>query len=132
MIRFISIVSVIFLVGCATYRESRKQDLFEIASHAYEQTLLWGRYSVANSFRKVQATDRQVVNLEKLRKIKVTSYELLDKTISEDRSRVHQTVEIKYYNIERMLETTLVDKQVWEYDPEDKGWYLLSGLPDFK
>lgn len=77
-------------------------------------------------------TQRQAVNLKKLRKTKVTSYELLDREISKDKLLARQSVEIKYYKLDSMIEKTLIDTQVWEYDREEKTWRLQGGLPDFK
>ena len=43
-----------------------------------------------------------------------------------------QAIGIRYYHTERLKEKSLVDRQKWKYDEEDKTWYLESGLPDFK
>jgi hypothetical protein len=63
----------------------------------------------------------------------VTSYELHTTIkVSKDMSLVNQTVEIKYYNLDHMIEKTIVDKQLWKYYAEEKAWYLQSSLPNFK
>jgi len=31
-----------------------------------------------------------------------------------------------------LIEKTLIDDQMWEYDDTEKAWYLRSGLPDFR
>jgi hypothetical protein len=41
-------------------------------------------------------------------------------------------VEIKYYNINTLVEKSLVHQLKWEFDSEKKKWYLRSGFPDFK
>lgn len=77
-------------------------------------------------------TQQQAVNFKKLQKTKVTSYELLNRKISKDKLLARQTVEIRYYNLDSMIEKTLIDKQAWEYDKGEKTWRLQGGLPDFK
>ncbi len=62
----------------------------------------------------------------------MTSYELISRNISKDKLLARQTVEIKYYNLDSMIEKTLIDAQVWEYNREEKTWLLQNGLPDFK
>ncbi len=133
MTKYVLSFCVLLFIGCATFGEKKQQNLFEIASHAYEQAILLGKYEIANGFRKVQASEKQVLTFERLKKIKVTSYELLTTIkVSKDMSLVNQTVEIKYYNLDYMTEKTIVDKQLWKYYAEEKTWYLQSGLPNFK
>jgi hypothetical protein len=98
----------------------------------YEKAMRWGDYQVVGSVMKMQGTDRQNPNLKKLEKIKVTSYQLIDSHMSEDKLRAHQTVEIKYFNTNCLIVKNLIDKQLWKYDEKEKAWYLQSGLPDFK
>ncbi len=132
MTKYVLSFCILLLIGCATSPEGKQQDLFAIASHAYERAILLGKYELANGFRKVQASEKQVLNFKRLKKIKVTSYELLAIKVSKDKSLVNQIVEIKYYNLDHMIEKTIVNKQLWKYYAEEKAWYLQSGLPNFK
>ncbi len=122
---------VLLLIGCTTFAVRKQQEQFEIASHVYEQALLLGKYEVANGFRKEQASGNKPLNFERLRKIKVTSYELRAIKVTKDKSLVNQTVEIKYYHLDYLIEKTIIDKQRWKYNSVEKRWYLQSGLPDF-
>jgi hypothetical protein len=99
---------------------------------AYERALCWGDYQVVPSLMKMQGTDRQNTDLKKLENIKVTSCQLLDMQISEDKLRVHQAVKINYFNTDSLIVKSLIDKRLWEYDEKQKTWYLQSDLPDFK
>jgi hypothetical protein len=132
MAKYILIFYVLLLSGCASLEEKNQQGLFETTTRAYEKALLLGKYEVASSFRKVQASEKQSVNFDRLKKIKVTSYELLTVKVSADQSLVNQTVEIQYYHINYFIEKTIVDNQLWKYYPEEKLWFLESNLPDFK
>lgn len=122
---------VLLLIGCTTFAARKQQEQFEIASHVYEQALLLGQYEIANGFRKVQDSDNKTFDLERLKKIKVTSYDLRAIKASKDNSLVKQTVEIKYYHIDYLIEKTIIDNQQWKYDTAEKRWYLHGGLPDF-
>jgi hypothetical protein len=132
MMKYILGVCIFLFIGCATVSETKKQDLFEITSHSYKQALLFGRYEAASGFRKVQPSGLQAINFKQLKKIKVTNYELITIKVSKEKSLIHQTVEIRYFNRDYMIEKTLVDNQLWRYDAEDNAWYLESGLPDFQ
>jgi hypothetical protein len=105
---------------------------FEDISYAYGQAIRWGDYEMANGFIKKQETDQEVLNDDKFDKIRVTSYELLNSNPSEDKLRVHQDVKITYFKVNQMIEKTLIDRQLWEYDETEKAWYLQSGTPDFR
>jgi len=123
----------LFLItGCASLSEVKQEELFETASFSYEQALVFGKYEAAHSFTKVAAQEEHVTDLKRLKKIKVTAYELIALKVSKDRNIVNQRVEIRYYYLDSMVEKTIIDNQLWRYEPEETIWYLESGLPDFK
>ena len=65
----------------------------------------------------------------RLKTFKVTAYEIRKVKFLDDMSRADQTVAIRYYKIDELIEQTIVDQQTWVYDPQEKIWYLQSGLP---
>ncbi len=131
MVKCLSIC-VLLLVGCAAFQEKWRMADFEDVSSAYEQAIRWGNYEVAEGFTKVEEADQKGSNLDKFKKIRVTSYELLNTSTSEDKLRVRQSVKINYYDTDHLIERSIIDKQVWGYDETEESWYLQSGLPDFK
>ena len=132
MAKYVLSLCILLLVGCATYQGLSRLSSLESTSKAYDKAMRWGEYQLASSFIKTQETDGQSLDLKKLENIKITSYKPIEKNTSEDKLQAHQTVEIKYYNTDYLIEKTLIDKQLWEYDEEQKAWYLQSALPDFK
>lgn len=113
-------------------KESRQQNSFDMAANTYKQSILLGKYHVADGFHKAHPSDQQPRDFKRLKKIRVTSYDLTSVRVSQDGLIVNQTVEISYYNIDNMLEKTLTDSQIWEYDAESKTWNLHSEFPDFR
>lgn len=97
----------------------------------YENAIRWGYYQVAQSYRKVREKE-QPPDYKKLKEFKVSTYEVIKKDMSEDKMRLQQTVEIKYYHINFLIEKTLINELLWVFDVEEKKWYLHSKLPDFK
>jgi len=118
--------------ACASLSGVKQEELFETASYSYEQALLFGKYEAAHSFTKVEPPKKHITDLKRFKMIKVTSYELIALKVLEDRNIVTQRVEIRYYFLDSLVEKTIVDNQLWKYYPEEKTWYLESGLPDFK
>lgn len=120
------------ITGCASLSEVKQEELFETASFSYEQAIFFGKYEAAHSFTKVSTPEEHVTDFKRLKKIKVTSYELIALKVLEDRNIVNQRVEISYYFLNSLVERTIIDNQLWKYYPEEKIWYLESGMPDFK
>ena len=81
---------------------------------------------------KKSASDQLPVEIESLKQIKVTSYKLLDRNILESKETAEQKVEIRFYNIDRLIEKTIIDNQTWIFDRDLENWFLSSGLPDFQ
>ena len=86
------------IVGCAALQERSRLSKLETTLDAYERALCWGDYQVVASFMKTQGTDRQNPDLKKLENIKVTSCQLINMQMSEDKLRVHQAVNINYFH----------------------------------
>jgi len=125
---------VFLLIGCSAVelvKEKTRMDRFADRTRSYSQAIRWGQWYVAKSFVK----DPEVADLTDvgvLKKFQVISYDLLDADVSDDKTEAMQAIGIKYYHAERLKEKSLVDRQEWKYDEEDKTWYLKTGLPDFK
>ena len=128
---FISIC-ILLIPGCATIREYEQQESFDKTADAYSVALRWGNFEVANGFRTQKADDQYTPDYAYLKNIRVTYYELKAVTVSSDSTMVQQTVEIKYYHIDELVEKELYDLQLWKYDSEEKKWRLHSKLPDFR
>jgi hypothetical protein len=105
---------------------------FSEVSKAYGEAILWSHYEAANLYRKSGAAAGETTDFEKLKNIKVAMYDVMQVDLSEDKRRVNQVVEIKYYKLDNMIIKTVRDEQLWEYDSDEDRWYLSSGLPQFK
>lgn len=125
---------VFLLAGCSAVeimKEKNRMDRFADRTKSYGQAIRWGQWYVARAFVK----DPEVASLsdvEALKKFQVISYDLIDADVSDEKTQAMQAIGIRYYHTERLKEKSLVDRQAWKYDEEDKTWYLESGLPDFK
>ena len=133
MHRFIyPILLVLSLSGCAAVDDSKKTITYDKALWQYETAIRWVDFSTANSLRRLEDSSAYTPDPNTLRNIKVTSYKVINKTESEDHAEVRLTVEIIYYNDRSMKLATIIDNQVWKYDPAIKGWYITTPLPPFK
>ena len=72
------------------------------------------------------------ISRDTLKRIRVTSYETMNMTASDNNATMHIDVEIVYYNEDTMKLVTLTDNQIWKYDPDNKSWYITTPLPAFR
>ena len=131
-LRCFLVMSIVFIIGCASYGERKQLDMLEERTGNYETALRWGRYEMATAFIKNNVTANTTDNLEGLNQIKITSYQLLGRNVLENNDEAEQKVEIRFYNIDNLIEKTIIDKQTWVFDNDRGNWFLSSGLPDFQ
>ena len=133
MHRFIyPILLVLSLSGCAAVDDSKKTITYDKALWKYETAIRWVDFGTANSLRRLEDSSAYSPDLKTLQHIKVTSYNVVNKVMSEDHAEVRLAVEIVYYNDRSMKLITIIDNQIWKYDPAIKGWYITTPLPPFK
>ena len=125
-------MSIALIIGCASYGERKQMDMLEQRTGNYETALRWGRYELARAFIKSKGTDQVKDNLDGLKQIKITSYKLLGRNFLENKEEAEQKVEIRFYNMDNLIERTIIDHQTWIFNYDLENWFLSSGLPDFK
>lgn len=127
-----SVLLALSMSGCAAVDDSKKTITYDKALWKYETAIRWVDFSTANSLRRLEDNTAYTPDPQTLRQIKVTSYTVINRTDSEDHSEVRLTVEIVYYNEGSMKLATIIDNQIWKYDPAIKSWYITTPLPPFK
>jgi len=124
------------LSGCSAVGsavdDSKKTITYDKAMWKYETAIRWVDFGTANSLRRLEDQSAYTPDLATLQHIKVTSYTVKQKTVSEDNAKVQLAVEIIYYNDQTMKLVTIIDNQTWKYDPVIKDWYITTPLPPFK
>lgn len=127
-----SVLLALSLSGCASVDASKKTITYDKAMWKYETAIRWVDFGTANSLRRIEDQSAYTPDLSTLQHIRVTSYTLKQKTVSEDNSQAQLAVEITYYNDQTMKLVTIIDNQIWKYDPVIKDWYISTPLPPFK
>ena len=127
-----SVLLALSLSGCAAVDDSKKTITYDKALWKYETAIRWVDFGTANSLRRLEDSSAYSPDLKTLQHIKVTSYNVVNKVMSEDHAEVQLAVEVVYYNDRSMKLITIVDNQVWKYDPAIKNWYITTPLPPFK
>ena len=131
MIKYLSCILILIIAGCASISNQQKLSILDESTRTYGNAIRWSYFELADSFRKEQHRSAQETDFSGLKKIRITSYEVLSRNMSENSIQAVQTVEIKFYYLSDMIEKTVIDKQEWKYDINDEKWYLNSNLPHF-
>lgn len=125
------LVITVVLIGCATISEQSRMTEFEKISRRYKALVLLSEFEAAYMFTDTENMIEDV-NLDALKKIKVTDYALKSYYISNDRLEINQSVKMEYHWLDIYRVRTILDKQVWKYDEEKETWVLQTGLPRFE
>ena len=132
ILRCCLVIAMALILGCASYGERKQLDMLEQRTGNYETALRWGRYELASAFIKSKENAHVTVNLDGLKQIKITSYKLLGRNLLANNVEAEQKVEIRFYNMDNLIERTIIDHQTWIFNYDVENWFLTSGLPDFK
>ena len=99
---------------------------------SYEGTIRWGRIAAAYDFLKPDPANPVEIP-EGLEQIRVTGYERLSAVvpIDEDRHRFRVVAAIRYVHLDRQVERSVTDQQVWEWDAEATRWWRVNPIPAF-
>ena len=68
-----------------------------------------------------------------LENIEVSQYLVVSPPVLVTKTKATQTVGISYILVNRQIEHSLVDQQIWERKDEDsREWYRTNPIPEFK
>jgi hypothetical protein len=125
-------LSLLYLsAGCAVFSEQYKKDEYDRTIYAYETALQLSDFHAICQLVDPAAMSKKAC-LECFGDNKVASYKLTGMTISEDRQKVHQEIEVEYYPNDNIVLKRIQFSQSWAYRPDSKKWILENGPPDFK
>lgn len=122
---------LILTLAAPALAKSREKILVETL-RTYAATIRWGAIEQAESF--IDPTYRAThpltqLELDRYKQVRFTAYN--DRAaIPVSDNEVRQTVEIGIVNVNTQEARTVIDQQVWTYNPKTKVWLLSSGLPD--
>ncbi len=124
-------VLILALAASPALAKSREK-ILEETLRTYAATIRWGSIEQAESFvdpKYREAHPLTQLELDRYKQVRITAYN--DRiAIPVNDNEVRQTVEIGLVNVNTQEARTIIDQQVWKYDPKAKVWLLASGLPD--
>jgi len=124
------LLSILLLSGCAT--DKRNQALTNTLN-AYAGVVRWGDFGNALQFvdPKVRAEHPPTpLQMSRFEQYRVTGYDDGSGPSPGAENEVRQAVAISMVNNNTQAELTVIDRQIWHYDPATNHWWLMTGLPD--
>jgi uncharacterized protein YceK len=124
------VLAVALLGGCGTIKN--QQTLLQNTLEAYAAVIRWGNFDEAAAFVDPDILKEHPISaldIERYRQVRVTGY-LEQKAMPVGENEVRQLVEIGLVNVNSQSARSIVDRQLWRWDPKIKRWWLVSGLPD--
>lgn len=119
----------LLLTACATLKD--RIDQLEQVQRDYEGAVRWGHFDSAYAMHR-SADGSVPTPSQRLNNYKVTSYQVLSRSVADDKNAAEQTVQIKYYNADYLRERTLTLQQHWRYDAPTHTWLVTSAPPEFE
>ena len=98
----------------------------------YEAAVRWGNPQQAYGFLKPELAEQTPLP-QGLENIEVSQYVVVNPPVLLTKTKATQTVGISYILVNRQIEHSLVDQQMWEREDEDsREWYRTNPIPEFK
>lgn len=127
----IAVVAVAALLAACGGVGSEKNKMEETL-YLYAGAVRWGEVEQIIAFHDpdvLEESPPSELELERWRQLRVTGYRSRAREPQPDGSIV-QFAQIEFMNRHTLTTSSLVDREVWRYDDDDKRWWLVSGLPD--
>ena len=124
------VIALSFGVLAACVGSGAKEDELVLTVRSYENNVRWSRMDRAYDAVKTDSGPRRPP--ASLDNIRVTAYEQTEPIRPAGEKRYTVTAKISYVQIDRQVERTLTDHQVWEWDEDGKRWVRTNPIPAFK
>ncbi len=127
----LALTMTLALGACETVKATKRVDALDDTTKTYGQLLRWGEYGDAVKFVVLRKGQPKEVDLNALKDIRVSSYEITSVTMTPDQKGATVTAVMNFYDERSSVIHILEDVQVWWYSDEGQHWLLDSELPDF-
>jgi len=131
-IKWLCVALITMLTACAHVTEQKKHEHLEARQKLFMKALRWKSYETAASVIRFRNPARQLAPIDGLKRITVTSYDLLGSVPNTEDGTVVSQALFGYIQNETGRVYQVKHTQVWWFDDELKQWFLDSDMPEFK
>lgn len=125
---FLLLLSLFFIVSCATLAEKSRMEKFELRADNYRLALLRQDYRLAAAFVDPERI-KQPIDFDRYKELKIVSYDVVHTQTADDGNTVEQQIALQYFNLRRNVVKSIDYRQVWEYIDAKHNWFLKTNLP---
>jgi hypothetical protein len=125
-----ALLLVLLVNGCAS--DIRSENLTTTLAR-YASVMRWGDFASAEQFVDPKVREEHPmssIDMSRFSQVRVSSYDDGDGPAASGENEARQVVQIGLINLNTQAGRTVIDKQLWRYDPEKKQWWLMTGLPN--
>ena len=119
------------LLNCAQLRSQEQAALLQDSLRGYSNAMRWSDFGAAMAYIERRGEAVNQADLERLKDVRVTSYEIEDRYLSIDKGEAYVSAKIGYHLADSMTVQTITDKQTWWYREDERRWLLDGDLPNF-
>lgn len=122
--------TMLLLSGCAT---DKRNDSLAHTMIAYANAVRWDGFEAAEQFVDPKIREAHpITDLDRARfkQVQVNDYDDGNGPVPSGENEVRQNVHISVTNVHTQSVRTIVDRQLWRYDPEKNKWWLETGIPN--
>jgi hypothetical protein len=133
MLRSLVLIALVAMLS-ACPMQTRDAKLLDETLVLHAQEVRWGGFEKSLDFvdpRLLAERPPRSIDLERYRQVVISGYRSRGPAVVADGVANH-VVDIEIYSRHTLATRTLVDRQVWRFDPEQKRWWLISPLPDLR
>lgn len=132
---FLLLLLSLFHTACGTIdtvKDKRLGNELQVYLSRYESAMRWGNPQHAYGLLKPELAEQTPLP-EGLDNIQISQYLVVSPPVLLNKTTATQTVSISYILVNRQVERSLVDQQMWERKDEDsREWYRANPIPEFK
>ena len=124
----------LYLPACNPVQRIKDRQQFEdlnTATDTFRKLIRWGYYDQAAKYIRARDGSAPQPDLVEAARFKATHYTVVSTIMADDKQDAEVVANIEYYEVESGIAKTIRDQQHWWLEPEQKRWFLSSGLPDF-
>ena len=122
--------TMLLLSGCAT---DKRNDTLSRTMIAYANTVRWDGFEAAEQYVDPKVRDAHPItdlDRERFKQVQVNDYDDGNGPVPSGENEVRQNVRISVTNLHTQSVRSIIDRQVWRYDPEKNKWWLETGIPN--
>jgi len=127
------ILAIIAILTSSCAIQSQEMKDFEKSYRLYEKAMRWQDYDLMLGYHKnAKKSELNEASRKRLKKFRVSGYNVLFMKIEPDEQSATQMIEIKYYNQDYNVVRDMTITNLWEWSEKKERWELANPFPDFR